>query len=75
MDLVTVTSARRERAEDFAREFGMARAVADFPAVLADRAVDVVDLCVPSQLHPSMAIEAARARAGTLSRGIQSRCL
>ena len=61
MDLVTVTSARRERAEDFAREFGMARAVADFPAVLADRAVDVVDLCVPSQLHPSMAIEAARA--------------
>jgi predicted dehydrogenase len=60
VDLVAVTSARRERAEDFAREFGMARAVADFPAVLADRAVDVVDLCVPSQLHASMAIEAAR---------------
>jgi predicted dehydrogenase len=61
VDLVAVTSARRERAENFAREFGVGRAVADFPAVLADRAVDVVDLCVPSQLHASMAIEAARA--------------
>jgi predicted dehydrogenase len=61
VDLVAVTAARRDRAEGFAREFGVARAVADLGAVLADRAVDVVDLCVPSHLHASMAIEAARA--------------
>jgi predicted dehydrogenase len=61
VELVAVTAARRERADGFAREFAVNRAVADFRAVLDDRAVDLVDLCVPSHLHASMAIEAARA--------------
>jgi predicted dehydrogenase len=61
VDLVAVTAARRERAEAFAREFGAGRAVADFRAMLDDRAIDLVDLCVPSHLHAAMAVEAARA--------------
>ncbi len=61
VELVSVTSARRERAELFAREFSIGQAVADFRAVLEDRAMELVDLCVPSHLHASMAIEAARA--------------
>ena len=61
VELVAVASARRERAEAFAREFAVGRAAADFRALLADRAVDLVDLCVPSHLHAAMATEAARA--------------
>jgi predicted dehydrogenase len=61
VDVVAVAATRRERADAFAREFGVGRAVADFRAVLDDRAVDLVDLCVPSHLHAQMAMEAARA--------------
>jgi predicted dehydrogenase len=61
VDLVAVAAARRERAEAFGREFAVGRAVADFRALLDDRAVDLVDLCVPSHLHAQMAMEVARA--------------
>jgi predicted dehydrogenase len=61
IDLAAVAASRPERAEAFAREFGVRRAVADFRAVLDDRAVELVDLCVPSHLHAQMAVEAARA--------------
>jgi predicted dehydrogenase len=61
VDLVAVTAARGERAQAFAREFAVGRAVPDFRAVLDDPAVDLVDLCVPSHLHAEMAMEAARA--------------
>jgi predicted dehydrogenase len=61
VELRCVTAARPERAQAYARQFGVARAVADLRAVLADPAVDVVDLCVPSHHHAAMAVEAARA--------------
>ena len=61
VELVAVTAARRERAEAYARQFGVARVAADLRALLADAEVDVVDLCAPSHHHPAMAIEAARA--------------
>ncbi len=61
VELACVTAARPERAQAYAREFGVARAVADFHAMLADPEVDLVDLCVPAHHHASMAIEAARA--------------
>ncbi|HEX5528853.1 MAG TPA: Gfo/Idh/MocA family oxidoreductase, partial [Methylomirabilota bacterium] len=44
VELACVTAARPERAQAYAREFGVARAVADFHAVLADPEVDLVDL-------------------------------
>ncbi|MGH7385958.1 MAG: Gfo/Idh/MocA family protein, partial [Candidatus Rokuibacteriota bacterium] len=61
VELACVTAARRERAQAYARQFGVARVVDDFRAVLADPDVDLVDLCVPSHHHAPMAIEAARA--------------
>ena len=61
VELACVTAARPERAQAYAREFGVARVVADLHAVLADPDVDLVDLCVPAHLHAAMAIEAARA--------------
>jgi predicted dehydrogenase len=61
VELVAVTAARRERAEAYARRFGVARVAPDLRALLADPEVDVVDLCAPSHHHPAMAIAAARA--------------
>ena len=61
VELACVTAARPERAQAFAHEFGVAHAVADFGAVLADPSVDLVDLCVPPHLHAPMAVDAARA--------------
>lgn len=61
VELRTVTAARRERAERFAEEFGVARVAESFQAILADPEVDLVDLCVPSHLHAPFAIAAARA--------------
>ena len=61
VELACVTATRPERAQAYARQFGVARAVADFRAVLADPEVDLVDLCVPPHHHAPMAIEAARA--------------
>ena len=61
VELVSVTATRPERARAFAQRFGVARAVADYRAVLDDPEVDVVDLCAPSHHHAAMAIEAARA--------------
>lgn len=61
VELRCVAAARPERAQAFAREFDVARAVPDLRAVLADPEVDLVDLCVPSHHHAAMAIEAARA--------------
>jgi predicted dehydrogenase len=61
VELVAVAAAHRDRADAFARDFGVGRAVADFRAILDDRAVELVDLCVPSHLHAAMAVKAARA--------------
>jgi predicted dehydrogenase len=61
VELACVTASRGARADAFAREFGVARAVTDFEAVLADPRVDLVDLCVPPHLHAPMAVAAARA--------------
>ena len=61
VELHCVTAARPERAQAYARQFGVGRVVPDLRAVLADGEIDVVDLCVPSHHHAAMAIEAARA--------------
>ncbi|MGH7413026.1 MAG: Gfo/Idh/MocA family oxidoreductase, partial [Candidatus Rokuibacteriota bacterium] len=47
VELACVAAARPERAQAYARQFGVARAVDDVRAVLADPDVDLVDLCVP----------------------------
>jgi predicted dehydrogenase len=59
--LVSVASAREERAEAFARAHGIDRASVSAEGLLAANDVDVVDLCVPNHLHASFARDALRA--------------
>ena len=47
--------------EAFAREFGMARATTDLDDILADREVDVVIICSPTDLHSTQAEQSLRA--------------
>src|SRR5262245_16633177 len=61
VELVRVTASRPERAAAFAADFGVQQTAPDLAAVLADPAVDLVDLCVPPYLHAPFAVAAARA--------------
>ena len=61
VQLRAVTATRRERAAAFAAEFGVEKIVPDLETMLADPAIDAVDLCVPNHLHASMGAAAARA--------------
>ena len=50
-----------DRAAAFADQFGFARAAADWRAVVADPAVDVVSITAPNHLHREMALAALAA--------------
>ena len=56
-----VASGRRERAEDYAARFDVPAVFDDLDAMLANSAIDVVDLCVPNSLHREMTEAAAAA--------------
>jgi len=51
----------RAKAAALASRFDVPHVFVDYDEVLANTAVDVVDLCVPNRLHATMAIRAARA--------------
>jgi predicted dehydrogenase len=61
VELRAVCALRRERAERFAEEHGVERVASELEELLADPAIDLVDLCVPNNLHAPFAIAAARA--------------
>ncbi len=54
-----VVSRRRERAADYARRFDVPAVFDDLDAMLASPVIDVVDLCVPNNLHREMTEAAA----------------
>jgi predicted dehydrogenase len=58
VELRAVASNRSERAADFAARFGVARATS-VAELLADPAIDLVDVCAPNVLHAELAIAAA----------------
>jgi 1,5-anhydro-D-fructose reductase (1,5-anhydro-D-mannitol-forming) len=59
--LVSVVSRDLGRAKEFARTHGAASAVDDYPALLADPAVEAVYIATPNALHAEQVIAAARA--------------
>jgi predicted dehydrogenase len=61
VELRAVCASRLERAERFAEEHGVERVAGDLEALLADPTIELVDLCVPNNLHAPFAIAAARA--------------
>jgi predicted dehydrogenase len=58
---VSAVASRGDHVLDFARKHGIASTHRDYRALLADRAIDVVDICTPPGLHGLMIVDAMRA--------------
>jgi len=56
-----VTAVPVEQAEAFAREYGIKVVCEDFESLLDRPEIDIVDICVPNNLHAPFTIAAARA--------------
>jgi len=58
---VAAVAARGDHVLDFARKHHIPDIHRDYRALLADQAIDVVDICTPPALHGAMIVEATRA--------------
>src|SRR5579883_718191 len=58
---VTAVAARGDHVLDFASKHGIATVHRDFRALLAEKAIDVVDICTPPALHAAMIVAAMQA--------------
>ena len=58
---VTAIAARGDHVVDFAGKHRIRTTYRDFKAVLADDAIDVVDICTPPALHATMIVDAVEA--------------
>ena len=58
---VAAVVSRGDHVEGFARKHGIAQTHRDYRALLADPAIDVVDICTPPALHAEMIVAAVRA--------------
>jgi predicted dehydrogenase len=58
---VTAVAARGDHVLDFARKHRIPTAHRDFQALLADRDIDVIDICTPPALHAPMIVAAVQA--------------
>src|ERR1700722_11001041 len=58
---VAAVVSRGDHVEHFAKKHGIGETHRDYRALLADRAIDVVDICTPPALHAQMIVEAMRA--------------
>jgi predicted dehydrogenase len=59
VDVVAVASQRTESARAFAKEFNIPDCYDDYRRILERPDVDVVDLCIPTDLHEEFSIQAA----------------
>src|ERR1700730_1907922 len=58
---VTAVAARGDHVLDFAKRHRIRASYRDFRALLADREIDVVDICTPPARHAAMIVEAMQA--------------
>jgi predicted dehydrogenase len=58
---VVAAVSRSDQVEAFAKKHQIARTSRDYRALLADPAIDVVDICTPPALHAQMIVDAVRA--------------
>ncbi|HTO65643.1 MAG TPA: Gfo/Idh/MocA family oxidoreductase [Bradyrhizobium sp.] len=58
---VVAVAARGEQVVDFAKRHHIATTYRSFAALIADGAIDVVDICTPPNLHAAMVVEAMKA--------------
>ncbi len=61
LEIIAVCSKNRERAEAFAKKFEIPHAFTDYRQMLERKDIHVVDLCVSTDLHHTIAIQAAEA--------------
>jgi hypothetical protein len=58
---VVAAVSRSDQVEAFAKKHQIARTSRDYRALLADPAINVVDICTPPALHAQMIVDAVRA--------------
>jgi predicted dehydrogenase len=58
---VTAVAARGDHVFDFAKKHGIPTTYRDFRRLIADKDIDVVDICTPPALHAVMIVEAMQA--------------
>jgi predicted dehydrogenase len=58
---VAAVAARGNQVEDFAKKHQIRTVYRDFHALVADKNIDVIDICTPPALHAAMITEAMRA--------------
>src|SRR5580658_4006393 len=58
---VSAVAARGDHVVDFARKHRIRTTYRDFQALVADKEIDVVDICTPPMLHATMIVEALQA--------------
>ncbi|PKU25488.1 Gfo/Idh/MocA family protein [Telmatospirillum siberiense] len=58
---VTAVVSRGDHVVGFARKHGIATTYRDYRALLADKDIDVIDICTPPSLHTEMIVECMRA--------------
>jgi predicted dehydrogenase len=58
---VRAVAARGDQVVGFAKKHGIATTYRNFPDLIADREIDVVDICTPPNLHAAMIVEAMQA--------------
>jgi predicted dehydrogenase len=61
VECATLADATPERAREAAQALGFASGTTDWRALVADPAIDVVDICTPNYLHAEMALAAIAA--------------
>ena len=62
VDVVAVASKHKEHAAAFAKKFDIPDYYDDYSLLLKRKDIDVVDLCVPTDLHEEFSIKAAEAK-------------
>jgi predicted dehydrogenase len=61
VDIVAVASKNKEHAATFAKKYDIPNFYDDYRRILDRKDIDVVDLCIPTDLHEEFSIEAAEA--------------
>jgi predicted dehydrogenase len=57
---IAAVAARGDHVVDFAKRHGIPTTYRSFPDLIADGAIDVIDICTPPNLHASMVVGAMR---------------
>src|SRR6266849_963921 len=58
---VTAVAARGEHVVDFAKKHRIPTTCRDFRSLLADKEIDVIDICTPPALHAAMIVQGVQA--------------